>query len=118
MRVKSNKALRRSARAGQRPFTSSAVELPAGNPFWQRPAARVGATTTVAAAVASILYGAGGTAYAQEAAPAAATSAVAPESLQEVVVTASAAGVKGCSVPLTLVCNVAALLPSVIPSPW
>ena len=93
MRVKSNKALRRSARAGRRPFTSSAVELPAGTPFWQRPAARVGATTTVAAAVASILYGAGGTAYAQEAAPAAA-SAVAPESLQEVVVTASATGVK------------------------
>lgn len=55
---------------------------------------RMGATTTVAAAVASILYGVGGNAYAQEAAPAAATSATAPESLQEVVVTASATGVK------------------------
>jgi len=53
----------------------------------------MGAATTVAAAVAGILYGAGGTAMAQEAAPAAA-SAVAPESLQEVVVTASAQGVK------------------------
>ena len=54
----------------------------------------MGAATTVAAAVAGILYGAGSTALAQEAAPAAATSAVAPESLQEVVVTASAQGVK------------------------
>jgi outer membrane receptor protein involved in Fe transport len=53
----------------------------------------MGAATTVAAAVAGILYGAGGTAHAQEAAPAA-TSATAPESLQEVVVTASAQGVK------------------------
>jgi outer membrane cobalamin receptor len=53
----------------------------------------MGAATTVAAAVAGILYGSGGSAYAQEAAPAAA-SAVAPESLQEVVVTASAQGVK------------------------
>jgi outer membrane receptor protein involved in Fe transport len=94
MRVKSNKALSRSARVGQKASASSAVERPAGNPFWQRPVARVGATTTVAAAVASILYGAGGTAYAQEAAPAAAPSATAPESLQEVVVTASATGVK------------------------
>jgi outer membrane receptor protein involved in Fe transport len=54
---------------------------------------RIGAANTVAAAVAGILYGGGGTALAQEAAPAAA-SAVAPESLQEVVVTASAQGVK------------------------
>ena len=71
MRVKSNKALRTSARTGQRAFTSSAVELLAETPFGQLSAARVGATTTVAAAVASILYAAGGTAYAQEAAPAA-----------------------------------------------
>jgi outer membrane receptor protein involved in Fe transport len=55
---------------------------------------RIGAANTIAAAVAGILYGAGGTAMAQEAAPAAATSATAPESLQEVVVTASATGVK------------------------
>src|ERR1700746_3638300 len=90
MRVKSNKALRRSVHSGRRGFGSSVVEFPAGSPSWQRPMARVGATTTAAAAVASILYGAGGTAYAQEAAPAAASSAAAPESLQEVVVTASA----------------------------
>ena len=52
----------------------------------------MGAATTVAAAVAGILYGAGSTATAQEAA--AAASAVAPESLQEVVVTATAQGVR------------------------
>jgi outer membrane receptor protein involved in Fe transport len=59
---------------------------------------RIGAANTVAAAVAGILYGAAGTAMAQQAAPAAAPAAaptaVAPESLQEVVVTASAQGVK------------------------
>src|SRR6516165_12118634 len=77
MRVKSNKALRQSARLVRRASTTPPIS----------------AATTVAAAVAGILYGAGNTALAQEAAPAAA-SAVAPESLQEVVVTASAQGVK------------------------
>jgi outer membrane receptor protein involved in Fe transport len=83
MRVKNNKPLRQKARPAGRA---------AGAPLMAPP--RTGATTSVAAAVASILYGVGGNAYAQEAAPAAATSATAPESLQEVVVTASATGVK------------------------
>jgi len=93
MRVKSNKALRKSARLARRVSASSAIEFSDVLPFWRRPVPRMGATT-VAAAVASILYGAGGTAHAQEAAPAAAATATAPESLQEVVVTASATGVK------------------------
>jgi outer membrane receptor protein involved in Fe transport len=93
MRVKSNKALRRSARLARRACTATAPALPARTSLWRRPLPRIGAANTVAAAVAGILYGAGGTAYAQEAAPAT-TSAVAPESLQEVVVTASATGVK------------------------
>ena len=93
MRVKSNKALRRSTRRGCVASASPVLALP-GAPLWRRPLPRMGATTTVAAAVAGILYGVGGNAYAQEAAPAAATSATAPESLQEVVVTASATGVK------------------------
>jgi outer membrane receptor protein involved in Fe transport len=93
MRVKSNKALRRSARPVRPASVPSALALPAGTPLRKRPVPRIGAATTVAAAVAGILYGAGSTAMAQEAAPAAA-SAVAPESLQEVVVTASATGVK------------------------
>ena len=88
MRVKSNKALRRSAcLAGA--YASSTVELPPALPLWRGALPRIGAANTIAAAVAGILYGAGGTAMAQEAAPAAA-SAVAPESLQEVVVTATA----------------------------
>jgi outer membrane receptor protein involved in Fe transport len=94
MRVKSNKALRRSARLARRASAARAVAVPAVTPFWRRQLPRIGAANTVAAAVAGILYGAGGAAYAQEAAPAATTSAVAPESLQEVVVTASATGVK------------------------
>jgi outer membrane receptor protein involved in Fe transport len=94
MRVKSNKALRGSARLARRAAASPAVSLPEVTPFWRRPVRRIGAANTVAAAVAGILYGAGSTAMAQEAAPAATTSAVAPESLQEVVVTASAQGVK------------------------
>src|SRR5215469_8391073 len=94
MRVKSNKTLRRSACLARRASASSTVEFPPGLPLWRRPALRIGAANTVAAAVAGILYGAGGNAMAQEAAPAAATSAVAPESLQEVVVTASATGVR------------------------
>jgi len=92
MRVKSNKALHRSAGPARLASGPSVLALPAGTPLWRGPVPRIGATT-VAAAVAGILYGTGGTAMAQEAAPAAA-SAVAPESLQEVVVTASATGVK------------------------
>src|SRR5262245_43492247 len=90
MRVKSNKAFRKGARLARQNVASPVHELP---PLWRRPVPRVGAATTVAAAVASILYGGGGTAMAQEAAPAAGP-ATAPESLQEVVVTASATGVK------------------------
>jgi outer membrane receptor protein involved in Fe transport len=94
MRVKSNKSVRSSARLARRTSTSSTLELAAEFPFWRRSVPRIGAVKSIAATVAGILYGAGGTALAQEAAPAAATSAVAPESLQEVVVTASATGVK------------------------
>ena len=93
MRVKSNKPFGQSARPARLASASPVLALP-GAARWRRPVPRMGATTTVAAAVASILYGVGGNAYAQEAAPAAATSATAPESLQEVVVTASATGVK------------------------
>jgi outer membrane receptor protein involved in Fe transport len=103
MRVKSNNALHRSARLARRASASSPVELPAGIPFSHRSVVRVGAANTVAAAVAGILYGAGGTAMAQEAAPAAAPSAVAPESLQEVVVTASAQGVRKLDASFSIV---------------
>src|SRR5215475_6866667 len=51
---------------------------------------RIGAAHGIAAAVAGILWGAGGSAYAQEAAPAAGGN----EALQEVVVTATARAVK------------------------
>ena len=93
MRVKSNKALRRTTRPTRLVSVPPLLALPPRSPLWRRPLPRAGAATTVAAAVASILYGGSGTAMAQEAAPAAA-SATAPESLQEVVVTASAQGVK------------------------
>jgi outer membrane receptor protein involved in Fe transport len=87
MRGKSNKALRRSA-----PSISSGVSL-----VIERPARRFGATS-VAAAVAGILYAsAAGLAYADadQAAPAASpATAGTTESLQEVVVTATAQGVK------------------------
>ncbi|MBV9725985.1 MAG: TonB-dependent receptor, partial [Gammaproteobacteria bacterium] len=90
MRVKSNKSLRTRAHLAS---ASPVLALPLGAPPWSWTGPRTGATTTVAAAVAAILYGVGGNAYAQEAAPAA-TSATAPDSLQEVVVTATATGVK------------------------
>ncbi len=76
MRIKSNKGLRRN---------------PAVTAFPPRSWARVGAGTSVAAAVAGILYGSGGAAYAQEQAGATAAGA---EALQEVVVTATAQAVK------------------------
>jgi len=87
MRAKSNKALHRRARF--------AVTAPV-SPVITRPGARFGATS-IAAAVAGILYGsASGVAYAadQAQASAAAPAATGSESLQEVVVTATAIGVK------------------------
>jgi outer membrane receptor protein involved in Fe transport len=85
MRGKNNKALRRSAQLPSA-FVSPAIA---------RPGRRIGATS-VAAAVAGVLYAsASGVAYADQAA--AATSTTAPtsgETLQEVVVTASAQAVK------------------------
>ena len=89
MRVKSNKALRRSARLARRAPNSPVVALYAATSFPRRPWLRVGAANGVAVAVAGILYGSGGTAYAQQAAP-----AEPPGALQEVVVTATAQAVK------------------------
>ena len=89
MRVKSNKALGRSARLARSASTSSLTALPAVASFPRRP--------LIGAAVAAILYGAAGNAvYAadQAAAPAAGTTAASGESLQEVVVTATATGVR------------------------
>ena len=91
MRVKNNKALRRSARLARRAPSSPVVSLPAATSSPRRPWLRVGAANSVAAAVAGILYGSGGAAYAQEQAGATAPGA---ESLQEVVVTATAQAVK------------------------
>ena len=90
MRVKSNKALRRSARLARR-APSPVVALPAATSFPRRAWLRVGAANGVAAAVAGILYGSGGAAYGQEQAEAGASAAGA---LQEVVVTATAQSVK------------------------
>src|SRR5438874_12655203 len=90
MRVKSNKALRRSARLARRASMSAVAALPAQASILRRPGLRVGAGS-IAAAVAGILWGTGGAAYAQEPAPAGGQAA---EALQEVVVTASATGVK------------------------
>jgi len=89
MRVKSNKALRRSARLARQASTSSAADLPVTAAFPRRP--------LIGAAVAAILYGtAGHVAYAADQAQPAAETPAAPggESLQEVVVTATATGVK------------------------
>jgi outer membrane receptor protein involved in Fe transport len=87
MRVKSNKALRRSARLARQASTSSLADTPATFP--RRP--------LIGAAVAAILYGTTGhLAYAADQAQPAAETPAAPggESLQEVVVTATATGVK------------------------
>jgi outer membrane receptor protein involved in Fe transport len=91
MTVKSNKGFRRSARRAHRAAISLAPALPQVLPLPRRPWLRAGAANTIAAAVAGVLWGSGGTAYAQEAAPAAGTSG---ESLQEVVVTATAQQVR------------------------
>jgi outer membrane receptor protein involved in Fe transport len=86
MTGKSNKALRRSAH-------TAATSV---SPVLTQPGRRFGATS-VAAAVTGILYAsAAGLAYAadQAAAPAAGTTAASGETLQEVVVTATATGVR------------------------
>lgn len=88
MRVKSNKPLRRSARLARRASISPAAMLSSPTSILGRPGLRVGAGS-IAAAVAGILWGTGGTAYAQQPAPAETGGA-----LQEVVVTATAQGVK------------------------
>ena len=61
------------------------VSLRAARVFWRRPGVRAGTAHGVAAAVAGILYGASGAAVAQEA-----VATKSGESLQEIVVTASA----------------------------
>lgn len=88
MRVKNNKALRASARLTRRASNSSAEMLPSATSILGRPGLRVGGAHSIAAAVAGILWGSGA-AYAQQAAPAEPEGA-----LQEVVVTATAQGVK------------------------
>src|ERR1017187_7870233 len=89
MSRKSNKALRARARmARPRAANSPVLALPAAMAISRRFGPRVVGLNAVAAAVAGILYCAGGTAYAQaqaEAAPADEASA-----LNEIVVTASA----------------------------
>ncbi|HYL70854.1 MAG TPA: TonB-dependent receptor plug domain-containing protein, partial [Candidatus Dormibacteraeota bacterium] len=80
MRVKSNK--RKGARLARQISISSAASLRRG------PGCRIGAANAVAAAVAGILWGGAGSAYAQE------QAASSAESLQEVVVTATAQAVK------------------------
>ncbi len=89
MREKSNKALHRSARLAQGASSSPAAARSAVAAFPRRP--------LIGAAVAAILYGAAGNAvYAadQAAQPAVGTTATSGETLQEVVVTATATGVK------------------------
>jgi TonB-dependent Receptor Plug Domain len=91
--MRSNKALHRSA-SSARAHISPVIRLPAAAALLPRAGLRVGAAS-VAAAVAGILYGAG-VAYAADTGPAAATTPTTPggESLQEVVITATATGVK------------------------
>jgi outer membrane receptor protein involved in Fe transport len=91
MRQKHNKALRTIARSAQSRAVSPVLALPAATAIARRLGPRAVALNSVAAAVAGILY-CSGPAYAQtqaEAAPASETA-----SLDEVVVTASATGVK------------------------
>jgi outer membrane receptor protein involved in Fe transport len=71
------------------------TQVAAPRSAWHRSGLRYGTASTVAAAVAGILYGVSGTAYAQDAAPATNGGGTTDENLQEVVVTANAAqGVK------------------------
>jgi len=90
--MRSNKALHRSARSARREHISPVVRLPVAAALLPRPGLRVG-TVSIAAAVAGILYGAG-VAYAADQGPATAATAPGGESLQEVVITATATGVK------------------------
>ena len=65
MRVKNNSRLRGSARLARR---AAAANATGRTPLLRRPAVRLGAANTIAAAVAGILYGGGGgIAYAQQA---------------------------------------------------
>jgi len=98
MKVRSDKASRRSAQLARRAPVSPVAALPAATAFSRRPWRKACAVNGVAAAVAGILYGASGAAYAQAAQATDQAPATAPgggDSLQEVVVTANAAqGVK------------------------
>ncbi len=90
MRVKSNKALRRGVQVSAKFVHSRPRALPRACPGQRSP--RLGASNCVAAAVAGILYGVGGTAHAQQAPQQVAEAPPASaDSLQEVVVTANAA---------------------------
>jgi hypothetical protein len=87
MSEKSNKALRRSAPLAQKASSAPAATQLAAASFPRR--------SLLGAAVAAIVYGAAGNvAYAADQAPAAGTTAASGETLQEVVVTATATGVK------------------------
>ena len=98
MKVRSDKASRRSAQLARHAPVSPVAALPAATAFSRRPWRTACAVNGVAAAVAGILYGASGAAYAQAAQTTDQAPATAPgggDSLQEVVVTANAAqGVK------------------------
>ncbi len=93
MRMKGHQAFRRHARSARRAAVAEVMTLPAVR-LPRRPSS--GAAQTIAAAVAGILYGSSGAVYAQQAQEAAAPtgSAQASQSLEEVVVTATAVGVK------------------------
>ena len=89
MSGKGNKALRRGVGSARH---ARVTQVTPPRPFWRRAGVRIGIANTVAAAVAGILYGSSGVAYAQDTAPA---TAAPEDNLQEVVVTANAAnGVK------------------------
>ena len=89
MRVKNNKALNRSARCAT---VSSAGALTATAPLWRRPGVRLAAANTISVAVAGILWGTSGIAWAQ--AQPQEQAAEGGQQLQEVVVTGTAYGVK------------------------
>ncbi len=94
MRIKGNKALGTSARLARRARAMPVVALPALATLPRRAGVRFGAMS-VAAAVAGILYASGaGPAYADQAAAATSAAPASSDTLQEVVVTASAQGVK------------------------
>ena len=93
MKVKAHKGFRRNARSARRAGAAEVITLlPVRLP--RRPSS--GAAQTIAAAVAGILYGSSGAVYAQQAQEAtpATGSAQTSQSLQEVVVTATAQSVR------------------------